>query len=137
MTLRASGPFCPSDGSNSTFAPSVRVLKPSPAIALKWTNTSLPPSSGVMKPYPFASLNHLTVPVLIRKHLPYNSRTCKGRRLQRKPGLVLGDLRIPGRRSTRAHRDHPRVGGNGYRTTIVAPSSVATPKPRLRGISHA
>ena len=30
----------------------------------------LPPSSGVMKPYPLLSLNHLTVPVAIEKHLP-------------------------------------------------------------------
>src|SRR6185437_4319567 len=80
MTFRASGPFCPSDGSNSTFAPSVRVLKPSPAIALKWTNTSLPPASGVMKPYPFASLNHLTVPVAIEKHLLYLTENGQRRR---------------------------------------------------------
>src|SRR5438045_3214822 len=69
-TLRASGPFSPSAGSNSTRAPSARVLKPSLVIALKWTNTSLPPSSGVMKPYPFASLNHFTVPVAILKTPP-------------------------------------------------------------------
>jgi hypothetical protein len=31
-------------------------------IALKWTNTSSPPSV-VMNPKPFASLDHLTVPV--------------------------------------------------------------------------
>src|SRR5206468_6235387 len=35
-----------------------------------------------MNPYPFASLNHLTVPVAIEKHLllPTNSRTVDGRR---------------------------------------------------------
>src|SRR6266550_1882258 len=34
-----------------------------------------------MNPYPFASLNHLTVPVAIEKHLllPTNSRTVDGR----------------------------------------------------------
>ena len=34
-------------------------------IAEKCANRSSPPSSGVMNPYPFASLNHLTVPVAI------------------------------------------------------------------------
>src|SRR5947207_9641579 len=32
-------------------------------IAEKWANRSSPPPSGVIKPKPFASLNHLTVPV--------------------------------------------------------------------------
>src|SRR5437588_3293070 len=74
-TFLASGPFAPSASSNSTFAPSARDLWPSPLMELKWTNTSLPPASGVMKPYPFASLNHLTVPVAIEKHLLYQVRT--------------------------------------------------------------
>src|SRR4051812_4545621 len=34
-------------------------------IAEKCANRSSPPPSGVMKPKPFASLNHLTVPVAI------------------------------------------------------------------------
>src|SRR4029079_6311984 len=34
-------------------------------IAEKCANKSSPPPSGVMKPKPFASLNHLTVPVAI------------------------------------------------------------------------
>src|SRR6185436_17822602 len=34
-------------------------------IAEKWANRSSPPPSGVMNPKPFASLNHLTVPVAI------------------------------------------------------------------------
>src|SRR4051794_10607761 len=39
---------------------------------LLWcTKRSFDPSSGVMKPYPFASLNHLTVPLAMKKHLPY------------------------------------------------------------------
>src|SRR3979409_2155353 len=76
VTFFASGPFAPSAPSNSTFAPSASDLKPSPAIALWWTNRSLPPASGVMKPYPFASLNHLTVPVAIyvTPPLPYPER---------------------------------------------------------------
>src|SRR5438045_1164947 len=88
-TLRASGPFSPSAGSNSTRAPSARVLKPSLVIALKWTKTSLPPSSGVMKPYPFASLNHLTVPVAISVHLPPEALERTGRRRSANPVLAL------------------------------------------------
>src|SRR5690606_35406213 len=34
-------------------------------MAEKCANRSSPPSSGVMKPNPLASLNHLTVPVLL------------------------------------------------------------------------
>src|SRR5205823_3197426 len=40
-------------------------------IAEKCANRSSPPPSGVMKPKPFASLNHLTVPVAIML-LPYS-----------------------------------------------------------------
>src|ERR1700742_897993 len=65
----ACGPLGPCSTSNSTLAPSVSDLKPSLVTELKWTNTSLLPSLGVMKPNPFASLNHLTVPVAIEKHL--------------------------------------------------------------------
>src|SRR6266480_307156 len=50
LTSRACGPLGPSSTSYSTFTPSSRLLKPSPPIALKWTNTSWPPSSCVMKP---------------------------------------------------------------------------------------
>src|SRR3954468_23022974 len=64
-TFCACGPFCPSPSSNSTFAPSASVRKPSPWIAEKWTKASDPPSSGVMKPKPFSSLNHFTTPVAI------------------------------------------------------------------------
>src|SRR3954468_17838707 len=64
-TLAAFRPFGPSCTSYSTFAPSASDLKPLPAIAEWWTNTSLPSSSGVMKPNPFSSLNHFTVPVAI------------------------------------------------------------------------
>src|SRR3546814_4590261 len=49
--------------SNATFWPSFRVLKPFIWMDEKCANKSSPPSSGVMKPKPFASLNHLTVPV--------------------------------------------------------------------------
>src|SRR5262249_16959551 len=64
-----SGPFSPSAASNSTFAPSLSDLNPSPAIDVWCTNKSLPSSSGAMNPYPLESLNHLTVPVAIKKHL--------------------------------------------------------------------
>src|SRR5690554_4470754 len=50
--------------SNSTRSPSWSVLKPSPLISEWWTKQSFDPSSGVTKPKPFASLNHLTVPVV-------------------------------------------------------------------------
>src|SRR5678815_112158 len=56
-------PFGPVVMSKETFWFSFRLLKPEPWIAEKCANTSLPPPSGVMKPNPFASLNHLTVPV--------------------------------------------------------------------------
>src|ERR1041384_7292631 len=69
-TFVACGPFWPSVASNSTFAPSVRDLKPSPAMPLKCTNRSFDPSSGVMKPYPFSSLNHFTVPVAMNSPPP-------------------------------------------------------------------
>ncbi len=42
LTVRACGPFGPSSTSYSTFAPSARLLYPSPLIALWWTKTSLP-----------------------------------------------------------------------------------------------
>src|SRR4030065_411748 len=64
LTLDAFFPLGPEVTSNSTFIPSVRERKPSPAISLKWTKISSP-SSGVTKPHPFASLNHFTVPVAI------------------------------------------------------------------------
>jgi hypothetical protein len=48
---------------NSTLAPSGNERKPLDWMAEKWTKTSSP-VSVVMKPKPFASLNHLTFPVL-------------------------------------------------------------------------
>src|SRR5207244_8755712 len=39
LTVRACGPFGPSSTSYSTFAPSARLLYPSPLIALWWTKT--------------------------------------------------------------------------------------------------
>src|SRR5262249_11609223 len=75
-TLVASGPFEPSRCSNDTRAPSTSDLKPSPAMLLWCTNRSFEPSSGLMKPYPLLSLNHLTVPFAMKKHLPLTtSRT--------------------------------------------------------------
>src|SRR6266571_628210 len=47
LTVRACGPFGLSSTSYSTFAPSARLLYPSPLIALWWTKTSLPQSSCV------------------------------------------------------------------------------------------
>src|SRR5689334_17200337 len=61
--LLACLPLGPCVTSKDTFWPSLSVLKPCMLIAEKCANTSLPPPSGVMKPKPFASLNHLTVPV--------------------------------------------------------------------------
>src|ERR1700761_7292182 len=56
-------PLGPCTTSKLTFWPSLRVLNPFIWIAEKCANRSSPPSSGVMNPKPFASLNHLTVPV--------------------------------------------------------------------------
>src|SRR5262249_27244317 len=63
VTFAAWRPFGPSTTSNSTAAPSCRERKPRAVIALKCTKTSSPELVG-MKPKPFASLNHLTVPLL-------------------------------------------------------------------------
>jgi len=41
-----------------------------------------------MKPYPFASLNHLTVPVAIEKHLLYQVRTGSGGAMRNRYSLV-------------------------------------------------
>src|SRR5262249_54554892 len=49
-TFAACGPFSPSCGSYSTFAPSGSDLYPSPWIALQCTNKSFPPSARVMNP---------------------------------------------------------------------------------------
>src|SRR5437667_1291306 len=68
--LLACLPFGPVVTSNETFWPSLSVLKPGMLIAEKWAKRSSPPPSGVMNPKPFASLNHLTVPVAILL-LPY------------------------------------------------------------------
>src|SRR6185436_16228218 len=57
--------FGPWVTSKLTFWPSFNVLKPGMLIAEKCANRSSPPPSGVMNPKPFASLNHLTVPVAI------------------------------------------------------------------------
>ena len=65
--LEACLPLGPCVTSNWTFWPSLRVLKPFMLIAEKWANKSSPPSSGVMKPKPLESLNHLTVPVAIKR----------------------------------------------------------------------
>src|SRR5512145_555402 len=70
--LLACLPFGPWVTSKLTFWPSFRVLKPCIWIAEKCANRSSPPSSGVMNPYPFASLNHLTVPVAIQL-VPYKN----------------------------------------------------------------
>src|ERR1700738_5141084 len=58
-------PLGPIFASKVTFCPSARLLNPSERISEKCANRSSPPSSGVMNPKPFASLNHLTVPVAI------------------------------------------------------------------------
>src|SRR3569833_1239280 len=58
-------PLGPVVTSKLTFWFSCRDLKPLELIAEKCAKRSSPPLSGVMKPKPFASLNHLTVPVSI------------------------------------------------------------------------
>ena len=74
-------PLGPCTTSKLTFWPSLRVLNPFIWIAEKCANRSSPPSSGVMNPKPFASLNHLTVPVAIptspvtQSHEPSKSPT--------------------------------------------------------------
>jgi len=60
----ACGPFWPLVTVNDTRWPSTKVLKPEPVMALKCANTSGPDSCSI-KPKPFASLNHLTVPVVV------------------------------------------------------------------------
>ena len=71
--LEACLPLGPCVTSNWTFWPSLRVLKPFMLIAEKWANKSSPPSSGVMKPKPLESLNHLTVPVAIKRTFKINT----------------------------------------------------------------
>src|SRR5216683_3084644 len=61
--LEACFPLGPVVTSNDTFWPSFSDLNPGMLIAEKCAKRSSPPPSGVMKPKPFASLNHLTVPV--------------------------------------------------------------------------
>src|SRR5436853_7913669 len=63
--LAARGPLGLCSTSYCTLSFSFSVLKPLAWMDEKCTKRSLLPSSGVMKPKPFASLNHLTVPVLI------------------------------------------------------------------------
>src|SRR3970040_511816 len=58
-------PLLPAVTSKDPFCPSFSDLNPGMLIAEKWAKRSSPPPSGVMKPKPFASLNHLTVPVAI------------------------------------------------------------------------
>ncbi len=58
-------PLGPCASSKLTFWPSLRDLNPGMLMAEKCAKRSSPPPSGVMKPKPFASLNHLTVPVAI------------------------------------------------------------------------
>src|SRR5688572_23369805 len=70
MLLACFLPLLPAVISNDTFWPSLSVLNPAMLMAEKWAKRSSPPPSGVMKPKPFASLNHLTVPVAIC-NVPY------------------------------------------------------------------
>src|ERR671927_206407 len=72
--------------SNSTFWPSLSVLKPLIWIAVWCAKRSSPPSDGVMKPKPLESLNHLTVPVAIYSFLLRNAATNPG---ATKPGTTI------------------------------------------------
>src|SRR5262249_30020732 len=65
MLLACFLPLLPAVISKETFWPSLSVLNPAMLMAEKCAKRSSPPPSGVMKPKPFASLNHLTVPVAI------------------------------------------------------------------------
>jgi hypothetical protein len=122
--VRRLRPFEPSRSSYSTGAPSARLLKPSPAMLLWCTKRSFVPWSGVMNPYPLLSLNHLTVPLAMKKHLPYRrqervrkaqraNRTRSGFRLQHTSPdddghLALGGLRlVPSRAPSGA--DPPQI----------------------------
>src|SRR6187401_1875307 len=91
--LLACLPFGPVVTSNETFWPSFSVLNPGMLIAEKCANRSSPPPSGVMNPKPFASLNHLTVPVAIVL-LPY----------EMKGMWVFGQQGLPGARTAPRHR---------------------------------
>src|SRR4051812_20183225 len=59
-------------------------------IAEKCANKSSPPSSGVMKPKPLESLNHLTVPVAIKRtfKLISNHTSYKGKEVSWAPHLL-------------------------------------------------
>src|SRR5205814_6827755 len=96
-------PLGPRVTSNSTPSPTARVLKASPWIAEKWTNTSSPPS-WEMNPKPFASLNHFTVPlatvVLLRLRNPRGSPL--------RPRRAAGDAPTPPRGFRQNKK--PRVG---------------------------
>src|SRR5206468_2473865 len=102
--------FAPSTASNCTFAPSASDLKPSPTIDEWWTNTSLPPSAGVMNPYPFASLNHLTVPVAIQTPPPPR-KNGQGKRTVRNQYSLRYRHTVP--RQTATSAPSARLGGTG------------------------
>ena len=59
-----------------------QLADPARLSALIWTKASLPPLSGVMTHKPFWALNHLTVPVVIRKP------SCKQSELTCEPQVV-------------------------------------------------
>jgi len=90
VTFEACGPLGPWVISNSTRSPSASDLKPSPEMALKWTNTSGPPS-WEMNPYPFASLNHFTLPWTNSSYLQteYLLREPSAERLEPATGVTL------------------------------------------------
>src|SRR3954465_4745688 len=73
-------------------------------IAEKCANRSSPPPSGVMKPKPFASLNHLTVPVAIVL-LPYR---------------VNGMWVLFGQQGPPAAREHKKAPSYQYRQSLEA-----------------
>jgi hypothetical protein len=77
----------------------------------------LPGSSGVMKPYPLESLNHLTVPVAIEKHLLYRLVNGRWRRLANQIlALERGDRSM--RATDLGSALAPRAAG-----AVVAPSA--------------
>jgi ornithine carbamoyltransferase len=82
-------------------------------IAEKCANRSSPPSSGVMNPYPFASLNHLTVPVAIQL-VPYRNGDDRSR------GPTTGGKHIDTARLRRVRRQTGTAAPLGQTTSLYA-----------------
>src|SRR2546426_788526 len=124
-------PFGPWVTSKLTFCPSFNDLNPGMLIAEKWANRSSPPPSGVIKPKPFASLNHLTVPVgMFSNPINQEKKSGRTRPMFRSQGQESTALRQrPTSRTGRAlvleikHKDHytrRRAIGQTHRRRTVS-----------------